>query len=75
MMIIKRQLKYRRFKIYIRPCRRCEELGKEDFYFETENQLSRFCPTCKEIIIKEKIEKSLKARGLERKNVPEQLNK
>lgn len=66
-MIIQEK-KQHRFKIYIRVCKRCEELGEENIYFETPSRLCRYCPICKEIIKEEKIIKSLKARGYYKKD-------
>jgi hypothetical protein len=62
-MKIKKPKRANCFKVYIRQCKRCGE------YCEVPTPLSRFCATCLEIVKKEKIINSLKARGCYKENV------
>lgn len=47
-----------KFKYYLRLCDKCGE------FFESQTKLRRLCPNCKAESNREKVEKSLVARGI-----------
>jgi hypothetical protein len=61
-MRIKGILKTHRFKVYIRECKRCLE------FTEVPTKKTKYCEKCKAIINKERIDKSLKAREVNKQN-------
>ena len=52
------QQKVHKFKFYLRQCNRCNEI------FEAPTKKCRICDLCKPLVNKEKVERSLIARGI-----------
>jgi hypothetical protein len=70
LVINPQQLKYHRFKEYVRICFRCDE------FFNTDRKGTKYCDKCLAIIKEDRIVKSLNARGIKRKEVQtNELNK
>jgi hypothetical protein len=61
-MVKFKKIKTHRFKVYIRECKRCGE------YAEVPTKLTKYCAVCMDIVEKERIENSLKARRANKEN-------